>query len=84
MGPRRPATRSFDDSGIGAVFSYDLVGQSGGLLAADEDSPDHQVEPDGVQEAIAIVGLSGNGGKLLQLLLVPIVTIVGTAVGGAG
>lgn len=55
------------------------MGQGGGVLAGDEDAPDHEVELDGVEDAVAIVGLLGDRGKRLWLFSVGVAGAARTA-----
>lgn len=64
---------------FGAAVGGDPVGQGGGVLAGDEDAPDHEVELDGVEDAVAVVGLLGDCGERLGLL---VVGVAGAAIGG--
>lgn len=66
--------------GLGAPVAGDAVGQSSGVLAGDEDAPDHEVELDGVEDAVSVVGLLGDCGKGLGLLVVAVVAC--TTIGG--
>lgn len=65
--------------GLGAAVGGDAVGQGGGVLAGDEDAPDHEVELDWVEDAVAVVGLLGDCGEGLLVLLLG---VAGTAVDG--
>lgn len=58
---------------LGAAVGGYPVGQGGGVLAGDEDAPDHEVELDGVEDAVAVVGLLRDCGKGLGLLVVAVV-----------
>lgn len=71
-------------AGLGAAVGGDAAGQGGGVLAGDEDAADHQVELDGVEDAVAVVGLLGDWGEgeCLGLLVLMVDVVVG-AVGGA-
>ena len=44
--------------------------QGGGVLPGDEDASDHQVELDGVEDAVAVVGLLGDCGERTGLRVV--------------
>lgn len=52
-----------------AAVGGDAVRQGGGVLAGDEDAADHEVELDGIEDAVAVVGLLGDCGEGLGFLL---------------
>lgn len=66
---------------LGTAVGGDAVRQGGGVLAGDEDAADHEVELDGVEDAVAVVGLLGDCGEGLGFLLlgggVAVVAMIG-------
>ena len=79
LGRGRPLVVTTWGLDIGTTVGGDSVRQGGGILAGDEESPDHQVELDRVENAVAVVGLLGYGGEPLGLLLL-VVGVDGTTI----
>lgn len=72
-GHGRPLVMAAPSLDLGAAVGGDAVGQGGGVLAGDEDAPDHEVELDGVEDAVAVVGLLGDRGEGQGLLVAAVV-----------